>query len=195
MKIHVSKENIKLGKIANISFPQDSCQPDVPCKQDCYTNKSYKMYPNTRKAWHENYQYYLDGQERFFRSIEDWLWKNKPSFFRWFVSGDIPSQSFFIGMDNIADSFDKIKFLVFTKNHQLHFDSKNSNNLQVVLSMWTGWGDSTIHPNMRRAWVQTKDQQETRIPIDAIQCFGNCEKCGICFQLDGIGRDVFFMKH
>src|ERR1035437_875610 len=33
---------------------------------------------------------------------------------------------------------------------------------------------------------------ETRVPADAIACPGNCESCGMCYELERLGHDVVF---
>ena len=43
--------------------------------------------------------------------------------------------------------------------------------------------------------VGTEDGSEVRVPKDAIECPGNCESCGMCYELDRLGRDVVFHKH
>jgi hypothetical protein len=47
--------------------------------------------------------------------------------------------------------------------------------------------------NHRIAWMQ--DGTETRIPKGAIECHGNCETCGLCYELPRLGVDVVFHKH
>jgi hypothetical protein len=62
----------------------------------------------------------------------------------------------------------------------------------IVFSAWPGM--TFLNPHGHRvAWMQ--DGSETRVPDDAIECPGNCESCGLCFEHDRLGRDVVFHKH
>lgn len=189
--LKISKENTKIGRIANISFPPiTSCAPNVPCINNCYALKAWRMYPNARKAWQHNYDCWKDSPHKFQNELELWLFDHKPKVFRWFVAGDIPEWRFLEVMNDIADLNPKTRFLCFTKRHDLSFIGLRK-NLQIILSMWPGWGNTNL-PG-RKAWVQ--DGTETRTPEDAIECLGACDKCFTCFYLNDLGRDVVFGLH
>jgi hypothetical protein len=125
------------------------------------------------------------------------LAKSKPAFFRWHVGGDILSTDYLRRMCEIAESNPKTLFLAFTKAHSIvnQYETDGERipiNLAVIFSAWPGMGFENPHGH-RIAWMQ--DGTETRVPKDALRCFGNCEQCGMCFELPRLGLDVVFPKH
>lgn len=195
MKIHISKGNVKLGAIPSISLPPvETCPTGVLCADKCYANKAWRQYPATRKAWTENLQLYRGNPEDYFRQLQNWLWKHKPEFFRFHVSGDIPDTFYWALLCETTKAVKQTKFLVFTKRFWLDFTSAPS-NLSVVLSMWPGHALPTEHAaTLPRAWMQ--DGTETRSGADiALPCPGNCQTCGACWGLAQKGLDVVFNLH
>lgn len=192
MILRISEGNVKLGKIPSFACtPGLGCVPGVPCFKECYARKAYARYPNVRKAWDSNYKLMIENPFNLFQDFREYLHDKSPSFFRWFVSGDIPNQSFLQGMKDVALDFNHVKFLSFTKNHGLDF-SGLPKNLVIIASMWSGgFGDPTLP--LRKAWYQ--DGTETRVPADAMLCAGHCEACGLCWHLPNINRDVVFIRH
>jgi hypothetical protein len=55
------------------------------------------------------------------------------------------------------------------------------------------WGNT--RKKLPRAWLYDPDCPDPRIPNDAIWCPGNCESCGMCWDLPNIGKDVVLIKH
>lgn len=188
----ISTGNTKLGDIDNVSLtPCKSCLPSAPCKAQCYALKAYRMYSSVRDCWNANLFDATHERSGYFDGIEKHLSKRKPRFFRWHVAGDILDQDYLDRMVDVASRFPEVKFLAFTKRHDLKYLC-TPRNLQIVFSMWPGFG-STRKRSIRRAWMQ--DGTETRVPADAIECPGHCDMCGMCWSLDSIGRDVVFHKH
>ena len=192
--IHVSRGNIKLGTIPNISLPPiETCPPGVLCAESCYALKAWRQYPATRRAWSENLSVYQHSPFRYFTQLYDWLAKHKPEFFRFHVSGDIPDQRYWAEAASLCEQFPSVKFLVFTKRFELDFTVAPS-NLSVVLSMWPGHAPPTgFAATLPRAWMQ--DGTEDRVPLDALPCPGNCQTCGACWGLAQKGLDVVFNLH
>ena len=190
----ISDGNMKLGKIPNVSLtPCKACSPDAPCKKKCYAMKAYRMYPLVRKAWDINTKEVATKREKYFADIRKFLTKKQPKYFRWHVAGDIPDVAYLYEMVQIAADNAAVKFLCFTKRHDIAEQFKNiPPNLEIVLSMWPKWGNASMK-GFRRAWMQ--DGTETRIPANAIECPGFCENCGMCWSLGKLGRDVVFNAH
>jgi hypothetical protein len=193
----ISPGNMKLGDIPNVSLtPCKTCHPDAPCKNKCYAMKAYRMYPIVKKAWQANTAEMTKNRSKYFADIRKFLAKKQPKYFRWHVAGDIPDSDYLDGMLDIAREFPAVKFLCFTKRHEMFNTyapkAMIPENLEVVLSMWPKWGDAELQ-DFRRAWMQ--DGTETRIPENAIECPGFCEKCGMCWSLGKLGRDVVFNAH
>lgn len=207
MHIYVSNGNSKMGKVMNLSLPPiKSCIKDVPCKNDCYAMKAYRMYKGTRNAWDSNLKIW-EGDKEFYNwespaearaffenSLKAQLRSEKPRFFRWHVGGDIPDARYYLMMMVIAERFPQTKFLAFTKQYNIIAESKNTPppNLTIVLSAWPGY-DMVNPRELPVAWMQ--DGTETRIPRYTIECPGHCDSCGMCWSLPEIGVDVMFHKH
>jgi hypothetical protein len=147
------------------------------------------MHPSVKKSWDSNLTLAKTDHKRYFGMVREYLDKWKPEFFRWHVSGDILNQRYLNNMVSIARNYPEIKFLTFTKMHQLRYTDL-PDNLTIVFSAWPGM---PVPSGLPIAWLQ--DGTETRVPDNALHCPGNCENCGMCWNLDRIGRDVVFNKH
>ena len=192
MKVKISNGNTKLGGTMNISLPPGlSCRTGIPCFNDgCYARKSYRMYPNVKRAWDHNYDLYHTDPEEYFDSISDEAMK--ADFFRWHVSGDIINQKYFDGMVDVAEMEVLTKFLVFTKKYDLDF-SEAPDNLQVVLSTWPGL-ELPEDESLLWAWLLGDVRRDTNAMY--LICPGNCEQCGHkCWTLLQHNIDVVFPKH
>lgn len=194
MKIHVSKGNSKLGTIPNISLPPiETCPEGALCIEKCYAKKAWRQYPATRKAWSENLELYQKGPNEYFHQLRKWLLKHKPEFFRFHVAGDIPDEVYWKWLTGICMDLDETKFLVFTKRFELDFTLAPA-NLSVVLSMWPGHTEPVgFAATLPKAWCQ--DGTETRVPVDALPCPGNCSLCGACWGLAQRSLGVVFNLH
>lgn len=193
LSVIVSEKNTKMGRVPNISMTAIvSCRNCKACKHDCYALKAYRQYPDTRHAWDSNIASYRRNPEKYFTDIIEYLSrKRKLPFFRWHVAGDILGQKYLRGMYRVAEAFPNTLFLAFTKMYNLDYSAKPK-NLSIVFSSWVGVDVPRVK-NIPVAWYQ--DGTETRVPENAIRCPGNCETCGMCFDLPSIGRDVVFEKH
>ena len=190
--MRISEGNMKLGRIPNISLPPGlSCVKDAPCAKDCYARKAWRMYPNSREAWTENLYEWNNFPQRFEEHLKGYFkGKINLKYFRFHVSGDIPSQEYLDMMFRVCAEAPEVKFLAFTKNYHLDFTEKPE-NLSVVFSAWPGF---TLHnpENFPVAWMQ--DGTEDRVPAEALECPGKCDTCGMCFLLQK-GQSVVFHKH
>lgn len=191
--VSISLGNTKMGETPSVSLtPCRTCPASAPCRKDCYAFKAYRMFPSVRAAWDENTRIAELDLSRFMDAVRKYLDDYKPRFFRWHVAGDIPSPPYYTQMRALARAFPETHFLCFTKRYGYVLGTPRESNLQVVFSMWPGYGP-TRRNRFPRAWMQ--DGTETRVPATALECPGNCESCGMCWHLDQIGRDVVFHKH
>lgn len=197
----LSPGNIKLGKVLNVSLPPIvSCNGCSDyCGTKCYSMKAYRMYPAVRNNWDSNLALAKDNLDNYFTRILHEILKKRaaPKYFRWHVSGDILSLTYFKGMCAVAVALPYVKFLCFTKqynilNEYVKGEEEIPSNLQIVFSAWPGLPLNNPH-NFRVAWMQ--DGTEDRIPSNAMHCPGNCETCGACFSLNEIGKDAVFELH
>ena len=196
--ISLSRGNRKLGSVMNISTTPGRCCPKgVPCASDgCYANKAIRMYPGTRAAWRRNEQLAKHHPDSYFAQIGSQVAAAKPRLFRWHVAGDILGSEYLRAMCRIAAANRDTHFLAFTKAFNIVNGYEDHEavpvNLVIVFSAWPGM--SFLNPHRHRvAWMQ--DGTETRVPRDAIECPGNCESCGMCYELERLGHDVVFHKH
>ena len=196
--VSISKGNRKLGSVMNISMTPGKCCPQgVPCLgQGCYALKALRMYPGTRAAWRRNELLAKQHPESYFTQIATQVAAAKPRLFRWHVAGDILSSEYVHGMCRIAAANPQTHFLAFSKAFDIvnRFEDCEAipSNLVIVFSAWPGM--TFLNPHGHRvAWMQ--DGTDTRVPEDAIWCPGNCESCGMCYELERLGHDVVFHKH
>jgi hypothetical protein len=195
--VSISNGNRKLGGVMNISMsPRTCCPAGVPCSNKCYALKAVRLYPHTRAAWSRNGRIAKRHPESYFMQIAARVAKSKPRLFRWHVAGDILGEVYLHGMCKIAAENPTTHFLAFTKAfnvvNQYEVDQSLPSNLAIIFSAWPGMDFDNPHGH-RIAWMQ--DGTETRVPADAIECPGNCESCGLCYELPKVGRDVVFHKH
>ena len=152
--VHISNGNIKLGNILNINLPPIiSCQKDVPCGKEklCYALKSYRMYPNVRKAWDDNLNEFLKSPDNYYDEINLFLSKKKKiTRFRWHASGDIINDKYFDIMKQISINYPNIKFLAYTKNNTINYHNI-PNNLIIRFSYWPNYQNKTNLNNF--AWI------------------------------------------
>jgi hypothetical protein len=194
LKTTISCGNTKLGAIPNVSLVPGKDCGDVPCKATCYALKAWRQYPEVRKSWQGNSRTARTNPTMFFAAVREYLARKAPRFFRWHVAGDFLDQAYADEVASIAREFPTVKFLAFTKRHDLDFRF-TPGNLVVVFSFWPGWGDikAARACGARIAWMQ--DGTEDRVPSNAMECPGNCESCGLCWNLPSLERDVVFHKH
>ncbi len=198
-RLSITQGNMKMGRGKHaphsISLPPGrTCAPGVPCLQDCYARKSmYRLYHNVRTAWDHNLSIWQRTPGRFEQVVTGHVAQHRPHFFRWHIGGDIPDLLYLEMMARVAANVPNTKFLCFTKRHDfaLVFADRLPQNLQLVLSMWPGFGD--VDATFPRAWMQ--DGTEDRVPNNVLECPGCCEQCGMCWHLSQLGRDVYFHKH
>lgn len=122
-------------------------------------------------------------------------------FFRFHVSGDIPDDTYFEHMVDIARSNTHCEILCFTKkydivNSHINIIGKLPKNLHIIFS---GWHDiEMVNPfNLPEAHVRYRDGSTTARK-DAKLCGGNCTECAItddgCWTLSH-GEQVIFNEH
>ncbi len=196
--IHISKDNKKMGSsVWSISLPPiTTCAPKIPCASSCYANRMYRRLKLLRAAWDDNLRELRSGRKQYFESIRLKLRDSqyaRPRLFRWHVGGDIPDAYYWDEMRKIALIFEDVKFLVFTKKYRIvgNDNCVIPDNLSVVLSAWPGL--KIVNP-LKFPLAFMQDGSEDRIS-NAVECYGSCETCGMCWNLQSLGKNVVFYKH
>jgi hypothetical protein len=201
-RFHMSNGNAKIGKLFNASLtPVVSCNHDAPCRKwgQCYALNAVKNYVECRVAWADNWHFWQWFPDIYFDLVYHYtrrrmrldIKREKDTYFRWHVGGDIPDQRYLEGMKALARKLPAVHFLCFTKMQSLDYSSTPA-NLQIIFSMWPGWGWH-MHSG-RSAWLWD-EEHDGRIPANHFLCPGECPSCGRCWMLDKLGHDVVFVKH
>ena len=122
-------------------------------------------------------------------------------FFRWHVSGDIPSIEYLRKMVEIAERNKHCEMLCFTKQYEIINKFLNSggnipSNLHLIMSAWQGLPMDNPH-NLPEAHVRYRDKTTTARE-GAKNCGGNCTECamtnGGCWTLKN-GEQIVFNEH
>ena len=195
MRLKISSGNSKLGKIPNLSLPPGvTCRSNANCyTEGCYAVKFYRMYKGTKKAWDSNWEFYKEDPYEFFKELQTWLLLNKPSRFRFHVSGDFPDEFYLRSVFETASICHETKFLAFTKRYESDF-SDAPPNLQIILSVWSSMPVPENPRRLPEAWLE----EDPRRPLDGVyfRCQGNCIDCAYaCWDRVSSKVPVFFPKH
>lgn len=193
LKIAVSKDNRKIGKVINVSqAPIITCGKNAKyCKHFCYDLKAVLQYPSTLLARARNTAIARFDLNEYFNQIEDVLQRRQKNFyFRWHVGGDIPSGLYFAKMVELANKYPHFVFWTYTKkywivNHWIKVNGQLPNNLTVMFSQWKERDESGNikaipfdNPyNMPIFTVRFDEEEKPNL----YKCPGNCD---ICKQLN-----------
>ncbi len=101
-------------------------------------------------------------------------------------------------MMKFCEEFPETKFLIFTKRYdwvnQWLENHERPVNTTILFSAWPGYKMDNYH-KLPVAWMRDEENLDGRIPLNAIECPGGCEDCGMCWNLPKLGLDVVFDKH
>ena len=199
MSVSISKGNEKLGSIQSVSLPSGTtCRP-CDCIKKCYARRIERRRPSVEVAYKTNLQVLIENPDVYWRKVEAAIMLSR--FFRFHVSGDIPSITYLCRMVEVAKRNQHCEILCFTKRYEF----VNSlfvcgmdipKNLHIIFSAWPGVEMPNPH-NLPEAHVRFRDGMTTARP-DAKLCNGNCTECAItddgCWTL-GPGEQVVFNEH
>ena len=205
IKVSISEGNSKMGRVAHINLPPvRTCDHNLPCYMGvCYAKKAYRQYPNVREAWDANWDMAENHRDDYFRQINEYLERRKPALFRWHSAGDIPDEDYLHRMFLIARYHKDVKFLVFTKKYDLAMTvadrrlqfRRQAPNLNIVISAWPYLPvEKKLFDKFPVAFMLDPRDPDERIPMDAKDCTGKCDECGLCWRLHP-GESVKFHIH
>lgn len=197
-KITISKGNKKMGSIPSISLPACiTCNPSAPCFEGCYAKKMERIYKNVRDSYAKNLDVLQSDPAAYWMQVR--AAASTSRFFRYHVSGDIPSAEYFAQMVKTAESLPSTKFLAFTKQFNTVNDFIDGGgtipqNLNIIFSNWGGWKCENPH---RLPVCEVIFKGES--PADGWKvCGGNCTECacrGIgCWEVKN-GETIAIYKH
>lgn len=196
--ISISKGNRKMGEIKSVSLPPIiTCAENCTCAKKCYAAKMCRLYKNVKESYNRNLEIFNYNPSSYWEQVNDSICTSR--FFRFHVSGDIPTYKYFLDMVETACNNPHCDILVFTKkyilvNMALDNGIKIPSNLHILFSEWTGM--PMINPyNFPVAHVIFKGEEpEANWNI----CTGNCLECAKhnknCWALKN-GEHVAFHEH
>lgn len=197
--IKLSKGNSKMGSIPSVSLPAIKTCRQCACQEKCYAYKLERLRPAVRNAYQHNLEVLLKEPETYWREVEASVMMSR--FFRFHVSGDIPTQEYLANMVAVAGRNSHCEILCFTKRYEMvnEFIEKNGelpSNLHMIFSGWIGL--DMVNPfSLPEAHVRYRDGSTTARE-DAIECGGNCTECALteggCWNLQK-GQQVVFNEH
>ena len=197
--VKISKGNSKLGAIPSVSLPSIKTCRNCACQEKCYAQKLERLRPAVRNAYQHNLEVWIKDPETYWREVEASIMMSR--FFRFHVSGDIPSFKYLINMVEIARRQPHCEILCFTKKYNLvnEFIEQGGElpgNLHMIFSGWVGL--EMANPfSLPEAHVRYRDGSTTARE-DAIECSGNCTECALteggCWSLQK-GQQVIFNEH
>lgn len=219
--VKISSGNSKLGQIPSVSLPAIKTCRQCDCQKKCYARKLERMRPAVRNAYQHNLEILTNEPDTYWREVEASIMMSR--FFRFHVSGDIPSKEYLEKMIDVARRNPHCEILCFTKKYEIVSDCINDaymasiyntsihpqffnlsavastvlpKNLHIILSGWVGL--EMLNPyQLPEAHVRYRDGSTTARE-DAIECGGNCTECamteGGCWNLQ-YGQQVIFNEH
>lgn len=199
IKVSISTGNRKMGAIPSVSLPPVvTCPAGCPCAKKCYAAKMARIYPSVRKAYQNNLDILQTNPGEYWYQVNQAVKMNR--YFRFHVSGDIPTPEYFAEMVNVARQNPGTEILVFTKRYQIVNEYiTNSGNLPENMHLiFSQWGDNWTVPNphnLPTAAVIFKGHEPDN---DWKVCGGNCTECACrgvgCWQLKQ-GETIAFYEH
>lgn len=196
--ISISPGNKKMGAIPSVSLPPiTTCAKGVPCGKLCYAAKLCKIYPSVKNAYDRNYTILKEDPAEYWNQVRAAV--SVTRFFRFHVSGDIPTADYWTDVVKTAELFPHTEILIFTKKYSIVNDyitdgGKIPGNLHVIFSEW---GLLKI-PNPHQLPTAAVIFKETEPANNWKICGGNCTECACagvgCWELKK-GETIAFYQH
>ena len=186
--IQVAFGNEKMGDIPSLSLiPVKDCANCIECANFCYALRYYNRYKNTRSAYQRNSRIFRDNPYNGVNQIEIWINKRRtlPEYFRIHVAGDFLGQSHITAYIKLAKKFPTIKFLAFTKRHDLNFSNIPS-NIKIIHSFG-------LNKKIEVRYKFSAYVVEDTVNVKGFICEGSCIDCKECFE--GKERLIIFKRH
>ena len=115
--VKVSKGNSKLGAIPSVSLPSIKTCRQCACQEKCYAQKLERLRPAVRNAYQHNLEVLSKEPETYWREVEASVMMSR--FFRFHVSGDIPTAEYLANMVAVAVRNSHCEILCFTKRYEM----------------------------------------------------------------------------
>lgn len=197
--VKISSGNSKMGSVPSVSLPSIKTCRQCACQRKCYAQKLERLRPAVRNAYQHNLEVLINEPETYWREVEASVMMSR--FFRFHVSGDIPTAEYLENMVAVAGRNSHCEILCFTKRYEMvnEFIEQNGelpSNLHMIFSGWIGL--DMVNPfSLPEAHVRYRDGSTTACD-NAVECGGNCTECamidGGCWNLQK-GQQVVFNEH
>ena len=182
LKVSVSKGNVKIGKVLNVStMPILCCGNCKECKNYCYDIKACYRYAGTLQARARNTVLAKYHRTEFFRQIDEVLNHRRTNkYFRWHVAGDILDYNYLENMILIARKHPDFKFWTYTKmyhlvNRWIEANGELPANFKCMYSRWEGVKmDNPFKQPEFRVRMEGMSENEFK---HLHKCPGNCDVC------------------
>ena len=181
-----------------MSLPAIETCRKCDCHSKCYAHKLERIRPNVANAYKQNLGVWLKEPDTYWREVEAAIMLSR--YFRFHVSGDIPTASYFSEMIEVAERNKHCEILCFTKKYEIVNEFAKDwvfpDNLHIIFSAWPGLKMDNPY-NLPEAHVRFRDGTTTARE-DAVECGGNCTECAAtdcgCWTLQ-VGEQVVFNEH
>lgn len=199
MRVSISRGNEKLGSIQSVSLPSGVTCIECGCRKKCYAKRIEQRRKSVRDAYRNNLTVLNEDPDTYWREVEAAIMLSR--YFRFHVSGDIPSPDYFERMVDIAKRNTHCEILCFTKKYEIVNDYITAKgmlpkNLHIIMSGWEGLNMVNPH-NLPEAHVRYKNGTTTA-SAEAKECSGNCTECALtdvgCWSLKH-GEQIIFNEH
>lgn len=162
-----------------------TCPGSTPqCRAGCYARKAEKLYKAVLPRRMENLR--ATQAACFVSDMVQQINKRQPRFFRIHESGDFYSQEYLAAWYDIARQCPATKFLAFTKSFKLDFAGRPQ-NLEIIFSIWPDSCDKA--PRGPKAYAGDCGNGKL------LNCPGDCDACGMCWDIRKTGLNVHFDIH
>ena len=183
--VSISQGNSKMGKVASVSLlPILTCPArcNGTCGDKCYAKKLALLRPTVARAYARNTAVARLAPDAFFKAVRSAM--AKVEYFRFHVSGDIPTVRYLHEVISACKSAPHCQVLMFTKRYELvnryiWDGGRLPDNLHCLFSGWTNLfptegGFNPFH--LPETTVYAKDED---IRPEWTPCGGNCLDCAI----------------
>ena len=200
IKVSISNGNSKMGKIPSVSLPPiTTCPKGSPCAKRCYAKRLYNRYPSVKSAYDTNLAIFEQMPNRYWYQIDQTLKVSR--FFRFHVSGDIPTDGYFHRMVELAWNNPHCEILAFTKQYEIvnnyiteHIPLPFPSNLHIIFSEWGNQKPTNPYNLPTAAVIFKGSEPDENWKI----CGGNCAECACrgvgCWELKN-GETIAFYEH
>lgn len=191
MKI-LQNGNAKLKNMLVYSHtPVKGCLDCSSCADSCYAIKSYRQYPNVKKAWDRNLEMVRNDLSMFKVSIVKQLKNTRQRTVRIHSSGDFISQEYIEAWAEIAAAYPHINFYTYTKSeHRFDFSALSKlSNVNII---------SSILPNGNKNYGSLEYCTEAAAAYGSFICPATTQKgikCGEHCDYCVSNKNVVFVEH